>query len=79
MNYRSVMVFGVAHVIEDLDEKRRSIQALVEPFGLCALEAANWPHTDLQRKKKGRHFAGPFSAQKHLQNCFTQLGTEPPE
>jgi hypothetical protein len=30
MNYRSVMVFGVAHVIEDLDEKRRSIQALVD-------------------------------------------------
>ena len=30
MNYRSVMVFGVAHVIEDLDDKRRSIQALVD-------------------------------------------------
>ena len=30
MNYRSVMVFGVAHVIEDLDEKRRSIQVLVD-------------------------------------------------
>lgn len=30
MNYRSVMVFGVAHVIDDLDEKRRSIQTLVD-------------------------------------------------
>ena len=30
MNYRSVMVFGVAHVIEDLDDKRRSIQVLVD-------------------------------------------------
>jgi nitroimidazol reductase NimA-like FMN-containing flavoprotein (pyridoxamine 5'-phosphate oxidase superfamily) len=30
MNYRSVMVFGVAKPITDLDEKRRSIQALVD-------------------------------------------------
>jgi len=30
MNYRSVMVFGQARVIEDLDEKRTSIQALVD-------------------------------------------------
>ena len=30
MNYRSVMVFGVAQVIDDLDEKRRSIQTLVD-------------------------------------------------
>ena len=30
MNYRSVMVFGVAHVISDTDEKRRCIQALVD-------------------------------------------------
>jgi nitroimidazol reductase NimA-like FMN-containing flavoprotein (pyridoxamine 5'-phosphate oxidase superfamily) len=30
MNYRSVMVFGVAHVIEDLDDKRRSVQVLVD-------------------------------------------------
>jgi nitroimidazol reductase NimA-like FMN-containing flavoprotein (pyridoxamine 5'-phosphate oxidase superfamily) len=30
MNYRSVMVFGVAHPIVDLDEKRRCIQVLVD-------------------------------------------------
>lgn len=30
MNYRSVMVFGVAHVITDTDEKRRCIQTLVD-------------------------------------------------
>ena len=30
MNYRSVMVFGVAHVISDTVEKRRCIQALVD-------------------------------------------------
>ena len=30
MNYRSVMVFGVAKPIDDLDEKRRGIQALVD-------------------------------------------------
>lgn len=30
MNYRSVMVFGVAAPIVDLDEKRRCIQALVD-------------------------------------------------
>lgn len=30
MNYRSVMVFGVARLIEDLDEKRKSVQALVD-------------------------------------------------
>lgn len=30
MNYRSVMVFGVARAISDLDEKRRCIQALVD-------------------------------------------------
>ena len=30
MNYRSVMVFGVARPIIDIDEKRRSIQALVD-------------------------------------------------
>jgi len=30
MNYRSVMVFGVARLITDLDEKRRSIQVLVD-------------------------------------------------
>jgi len=30
MNYRSVMVFGVARAISDLDEKRRFIQALVD-------------------------------------------------
>jgi len=30
MNYRSIMVFGVAHVIAELDEKRRGIQALVD-------------------------------------------------
>lgn len=30
MNYRSVMVFGVAQVISDTDEKRRCIQALVD-------------------------------------------------
>ncbi len=30
MNYRSVMVFGVARPIIDMDEKRRSIQALVD-------------------------------------------------
>ncbi len=30
MNYRSVMVFGCARLITDLDEKRSSIQALVD-------------------------------------------------
>jgi len=30
MNYRSVMVFGVAKPIVDTDEKRRSVQALVD-------------------------------------------------
>ena len=30
MNYRSVMVFGVARAIGDLDEKRRCIQVLVD-------------------------------------------------
>lgn len=30
MNYRSVMVFGSAHPIIDLDEKRRSVQTLVD-------------------------------------------------
>lgn len=30
MNYRSVMVFGIAQLITDVDEKRRSIQALVD-------------------------------------------------
>jgi len=30
MNYRSVMVFGVARLITDLDEKRRSIEVLVD-------------------------------------------------
>jgi len=30
MNYRSVMVFGVAQPISDIDEKRRCIQALVD-------------------------------------------------
>lgn len=30
MNYRSVMVFGVARAIGDIDEKRRSIQVLVD-------------------------------------------------
>ncbi|MGA9574643.1 MAG: pyridoxamine 5'-phosphate oxidase family protein [Lysobacterales bacterium] len=30
MNYRSVMVFGVAHEIIDIDEKRRCIQTLVD-------------------------------------------------
>jgi nitroimidazol reductase NimA-like FMN-containing flavoprotein (pyridoxamine 5'-phosphate oxidase superfamily) len=30
MNYRSVMVFGVARLITDLDEKRKSVQALVD-------------------------------------------------
>jgi nitroimidazol reductase NimA-like FMN-containing flavoprotein (pyridoxamine 5'-phosphate oxidase superfamily) len=30
MNYRSVMVFGIAQVISDTDEKRRCIQALVD-------------------------------------------------
>jgi len=30
MNYRSVMVFGVARAIHDIDEKRRCIQALVD-------------------------------------------------
>ena len=30
MNYRSVMVFGVARAISDIDEKRRCIQALVD-------------------------------------------------
>jgi len=30
MNYRSVMVFGVARAISDIDEKRRCIQVLVD-------------------------------------------------
>lgn len=30
MNYRSAMVFGTARLITDLDEKRKSIQALVD-------------------------------------------------
>ncbi len=30
MNYRSVMVFGVARLITDLDEKRESVQVLVD-------------------------------------------------
>ena len=30
MNYRSTMVFGTARVISDLDEKRKSIQGLVD-------------------------------------------------
>jgi hypothetical protein len=30
MNYRSTMVFGTARLITDLDEKRNSIQALVD-------------------------------------------------
>jgi len=30
MNYRSVMVFGSARLITDMDEKRRGIQALVD-------------------------------------------------
>jgi nitroimidazol reductase NimA-like FMN-containing flavoprotein (pyridoxamine 5'-phosphate oxidase superfamily) len=30
MNYRSVMVFGTARLITDIDEKRQSIQALVD-------------------------------------------------
>ena len=30
MNYRSVMVFGIATPIMDADEKRRSVQALVD-------------------------------------------------
>ena len=30
MNYRSTMVFGTARLITDLDEKRKSIQALVD-------------------------------------------------
>lgn len=30
MNYRSVMVFGVARLITDLDEKRKCVQALVD-------------------------------------------------
>ena len=30
MNYRSVMVFGIAQPIVDTDEKRRSVQALVD-------------------------------------------------
>jgi nitroimidazol reductase NimA-like FMN-containing flavoprotein (pyridoxamine 5'-phosphate oxidase superfamily) len=30
MNYRSVMVFGLARVIEDSDEKREAIQVLVD-------------------------------------------------
>jgi len=30
MNYRSVMVFGTARLISDIDEKRRCIQALVD-------------------------------------------------
>ena len=30
MNYRSVMVFGVAKLITDLDEKRKCVQALVD-------------------------------------------------
>jgi nitroimidazol reductase NimA-like FMN-containing flavoprotein (pyridoxamine 5'-phosphate oxidase superfamily) len=30
MNYRSVMVFGTARLITDIDEKRKSVQALVD-------------------------------------------------
>jgi nitroimidazol reductase NimA-like FMN-containing flavoprotein (pyridoxamine 5'-phosphate oxidase superfamily) len=30
MNYRSVMVFGIARLIEDIDEKRACVQALVD-------------------------------------------------
>jgi hypothetical protein len=30
MNYRSVMVFGTARLITDIDEKRQGIQALVD-------------------------------------------------
>jgi nitroimidazol reductase NimA-like FMN-containing flavoprotein (pyridoxamine 5'-phosphate oxidase superfamily) len=30
MNYRSVMVFGVAQPVNDIDEKRRCIQTLVD-------------------------------------------------
>lgn len=30
MNYRSVMVFGIARLITDIDEKRHSVQALVD-------------------------------------------------
>jgi hypothetical protein len=30
MNYRSVMVFGTARLITDIDEKRNSVQALVD-------------------------------------------------
>ena len=30
MNYRSVMVFGVARLITDLDEKRKCVQTLVD-------------------------------------------------
>ena len=30
MNYRSVMVFGTAHPIVDVDEKRRGVQVLVD-------------------------------------------------
>jgi hypothetical protein len=30
MNYRSVMVFGTARLITDIDEKRKGIQALVD-------------------------------------------------
>jgi len=38
MNYRSVMVFGTAREIVDLDEKRKGIQALVDHLmpGRCA-------------------------------------------
>ena len=30
MNYRSVMIFGVARLITDIDEKRKGIQAMVD-------------------------------------------------
>jgi hypothetical protein len=30
MNYRSAVVFGTAHEIEDLEEKRRALRVLVE-------------------------------------------------
>ena len=30
MDYRSAMVFGIAHLVTDLDEKRKCIQALVD-------------------------------------------------
>jgi nitroimidazol reductase NimA-like FMN-containing flavoprotein (pyridoxamine 5'-phosphate oxidase superfamily) len=30
MDYRSTMVFGIAHLVTDLDEKRKCIQALVD-------------------------------------------------